>query len=88
MHWLWVIIVGFVAGLIARWLSPAPNNPQGFIFTTALGIVGSVVMTLIGRALHWYRPGEGAGIFGSIVGALIVLWLWHMWYRSQHPPAA
>lgn len=74
---IWAIIVGAIAGFIARWISPSPNNPQGFILTTALGIVGSVVGTFLGRALHLYRPEQSAGIIASIIGAVIVLWAWH-----------
>lgn len=75
---VWAIIVGAIAGFIARWISPSPNNPQGFILTTVLGIVGSLVATFLGRAIHLYRPGEGAGIIASIIGAVIVLGVWHM----------
>jgi uncharacterized membrane protein YeaQ/YmgE (transglycosylase-associated protein family) len=74
---IWAIIVGAIAGLIARWISPSPNNPQGFVLTTVLGIVGGVVATFLGRAIHLYGPDQGAGIIASIVGALIVLWGWH-----------
>src|SRR5215472_7921053 len=74
---IWAIIVGAIAGFVARWISPSPNNPQGFLLTTVLGIVGSVVATFLGRAIHWYGPDEGAGLIASIVGALIVLWGWH-----------
>jgi uncharacterized membrane protein YeaQ/YmgE (transglycosylase-associated protein family) len=60
-----------------RWISPSPNNPQGFVLTTVVGIVGSVVATFLGRAIHLYGPDQGAGIIASIIGALIVLWGWH-----------
>jgi uncharacterized membrane protein YeaQ/YmgE (transglycosylase-associated protein family) len=58
-------------------MSPSPHNPQGFVLTTVLGIVGSVVATFLGRAIHLYGPEQGAGIIASIIGALIVLWGWH-----------
>jgi len=74
---IWAIIVGAIAGFVARWISPSPNNPKGFVLTTVLGIVGSVVATFLGRAIHLYGPDQGAGIIASIVGALIVLWGWH-----------
>jgi uncharacterized membrane protein YeaQ/YmgE (transglycosylase-associated protein family) len=83
MQIIWAIIVGAVAGFIARWISPSPNNPQGFILTTVLGIVGSVVATFLGRAIHLYRSDQGAGIIASIVGALIVLWGWHQIVRNR-----
>lgn len=78
MQIIWAIIVGAIAGFIARWFSPHPNNPQGFVLTTVLGIVGSVVATFLGRAIHLYGPGQGAGIIASIVGAVIVLWIWRL----------
>ncbi|MEA2805359.1 MAG: hypothetical protein QOE49_5454 [Rhodospirillaceae bacterium] len=78
MHYIWIIIIGFIAGLIARWLSPAPNNPQGFILTCILGIIGAFVATWIGQALGWYRPDQGAGFIGAIVGAVIVLFIYHL----------
>jgi len=74
MHILWVIIIGFVAGIIARLLAPGPNNPAGFIFTTILGIVGAFVATFIGQMVGWYRPDQGAGLIGAVVGALVVDW--------------
>ena len=76
MHIFWIILIGFVAGLIAKFVHPGPNEPSGFILTTILGIVGAFVATYIGQALGWYQPGEGAGLAGAIVGALIVLIVW------------
>lgn len=67
------IIIGFVAGLIAKFLMPGPNEPSGFIMTTILGIVGAFVATFLGQALGWYGPDQGAGFIASIVGAVIVL---------------
>jgi uncharacterized membrane protein YeaQ/YmgE (transglycosylase-associated protein family) len=78
MYYIWIIIIGFIAGLIARWTSPAPNNPQGFILTCILGIIGAFVATWLGQALGWYRPDQGAGLIGAIVGAVIVLFIYHL----------
>ena len=69
----WTIIIGFVAGVIAKFVMPGDNEPSGFILTTILGIAGAFVATYLGQALGWYRPGEGAGLVGAIVGAIIVL---------------
>lgn len=74
---LWVIIVGFVAGLIARWLSPGPNNPTGFILTVVLGIVGAFLATFIGQAIGWYSTSQGAGFITATIGALVVLFIWN-----------
>ena len=60
-----IIIVGFVAGIIARLLSPGPNNPSGFILTTALGIIGAFLATWVGQAIGHYELDQGAGIITS-----------------------
>jgi uncharacterized membrane protein YeaQ/YmgE (transglycosylase-associated protein family) len=69
------IIVGFVVGVIAKFIMPGKEN-MGFIMTTLLGIVGSVAATYAGQAIGWYEAGEGAGWIGSIVGAFVVLWIY------------
>src|SRR5687768_11844952 len=58
---IWIVAIGFVAGVIARFLSPGPNKPTGFVLTVALGIAGSFLATFIGQAIGWYRPDQGAG---------------------------
>jgi uncharacterized membrane protein YeaQ/YmgE (transglycosylase-associated protein family) len=75
---IWTIIIGFVAGVIAKFIMPGDNEPSGFILTTILGIVGAFVATYLGQALGWYRPGEGAGLMGAVVGAIIVLFVYGM----------
>jgi uncharacterized membrane protein YeaQ/YmgE (transglycosylase-associated protein family) len=74
---LWIIIIGFVAGLIARWLAPGPNTPSGFLLTTVLGIAGAFLATFVGQAIGWYRLDQGAGFIGATVGAIVVLFIWH-----------
>src|SRR6478736_5007756 len=74
---IWVIIVGFIAGIIARLLSPGPNNPTGFILTTVLGIAGAFLATFIGQSVGWYRVDQGAGLIGATIGAVVVLFIWH-----------
>lgn len=73
---IWTIIIGFVAGVIAKFITPGKNEPAGFILTTILGIVGAFVATFLGQALGWYHPGEGAGLIGAVVGAIVVLLIW------------
>ena len=73
---IWTIIIGFIAGVIAKLITPGKNEPSGFILTTLLGIVGAFVATYLGQAVGWYRAGEGAGLIGAIVGAVIVLLIW------------
>jgi uncharacterized membrane protein YeaQ/YmgE (transglycosylase-associated protein family) len=74
---LWIIVIGFIAGIIARWLSPGPNTPQGFILTTVLGIAGAFLATWLGQAVGWYRPDQGAGFIAATIGAVIVLFIWN-----------
>jgi len=73
---IWTIIIGFVAGVIAKFVTPGKNEPSGFILTTILGIIGAFVATYLGQAMGWYREGEGAGLIGAVVGAVIVLLIW------------
>ena len=73
---IWTIIIGFIAGVLAKFIMPGDNEPSGFILTTILGIVGAFVATFLGQALGWYRPGEGAGLIGAVVGAIIVLFVY------------
>jgi uncharacterized membrane protein YeaQ/YmgE (transglycosylase-associated protein family) len=71
MHIIWTIIIGFIAGVIAKFVTPGKNEPSGFILTTILGIVGAFVATYLGQAIGWYRADEGAGLIGAVVGAVI-----------------
>ena len=73
---IWTIIIGFVAGVLAKLITPGDNEPSGFILTTILGIVGAFVATYLGQALGWYNAGEGAGLIGATVGAIVVLLIW------------
>ena len=74
---IWIIVIGFVGGIIARFISPGPNRPTGFILTTGLGIAGAFVATFIGQTIGWYRLDQGAGLIGAIVGAVLVLFIWN-----------
>ncbi len=76
MHILWIIVIGFVAGVIAKLVTPGENEPQGFILTTLLGIVGAFVASYVGQALGLYGPGQRAGFLGAIVGAVLILVVW------------
>lgn len=70
---IWTIIIGFVAGVIAKFVMPGENEPSGFILTTILGIVGVFVASYLGQSLGWNGPGEGAGLIGAALGAIIGL---------------
>lgn len=73
---IWTIVIGFLAGVIAKFVMPGDNEPSGFILTTILGVVGAIVATYLGQSFGWYAPGQGAGIIGAAVGAVIVLAVW------------
>ena len=83
---IWTIIIGFIAGVIAKFIMPGQNEPSGFILTTLLGIVGAFVASYLGQALGWYAPGEGAGLIGAVVGAIIVLFIWGVVSRQRAEP--
>lgn len=76
MQIIWTIIIGFVAGIVAKLITPGRNEPSGFILTTLLGIGGAFVATYLGQAIGWYRADEGAGFIGAVVGAIVVLVIW------------
>ncbi len=81
MSVIWTIIIGFVAGVIAKFIHPGPNEPSGFILTTLLGIAGAFVATYLGHALGLYRADEAAGLIGAVIGAIIVLVVWGMFAK-------
>lgn len=80
---IWIIIIGFIAGIIARFLSPGPNEPKGFILTTVLGIAGAFLATFIGQTIGWYQADQGAGLIAATVGALLVLFIWNRLVASR-----
>jgi uncharacterized membrane protein YeaQ/YmgE (transglycosylase-associated protein family) len=82
-HLIGIVVIGFIAGIIARIISPSPNNPQGFILTSLLGIFGAAVANFLGRALHLFGPYHSVHLLGSVVGAVIVLAIWH-WFSRQN----
>jgi uncharacterized membrane protein YeaQ/YmgE (transglycosylase-associated protein family) len=76
MSIIWTIIIGFVAGVVAKFIMPGKNEPAGFVLTAILGIVGAFVATYLGQAVGWYQAGQNAGFIGAVVGAIIVLFIW------------
>lgn len=77
MHLIAIIVIGFLAGLLARMITPG-SGPQGFILTSALGIAGSLAATYLGHVLGWYEPGQSAGFIGAVVGASVLLLIYHL----------
>jgi uncharacterized membrane protein YeaQ/YmgE (transglycosylase-associated protein family) len=85
LNLLWTIIIGFVVGVVAKFLMPG-KDPGGFIVTTVLGIAGALIATYLGRLIGWYRPGESAGFIAAVIGALILLVIYRL-IRKKAPPA-
>ena len=82
MHILGIIFIGFVVGLIAKLLTPG-RDPSGFFVTAIIGIAGAFLATYGGHALGIYRAGEPAGFIGAVVGAIIVLLIYHRIARNK-----
>ncbi|MEE4238457.1 MAG: GlsB/YeaQ/YmgE family stress response membrane protein [Anderseniella sp.] len=78
---IWTIIIGFVVGVIAKFIMPGRNEPSGFVLTTILGIIGAFVASYVGQALGFYGANEGAGVVGAVIGAIAVLAVWGMFAR-------
>ncbi|MDO8879048.1 MAG: GlsB/YeaQ/YmgE family stress response membrane protein [Pseudolabrys sp.] len=74
---IWILVIGLVAGFVARLVAPGPNKPSGFILTAVLGIAGAFLATFIGQTLGWYRPDQGAGFITATIGAVVVLFIWN-----------
>jgi uncharacterized membrane protein YeaQ/YmgE (transglycosylase-associated protein family) len=78
---IWTILIGFVVGLLAKMLTPG-RDPSGFLITVAIGIGGSLLATFGGQALGLYQAGQGAGFVGSLVGAIVLLAIYHVVRRK------
>jgi uncharacterized membrane protein YeaQ/YmgE (transglycosylase-associated protein family) len=84
MQILWVIVIGLIAGALARFIVPG-TEPGGFIVSIILGIVGALVATYLGKAIGWYKPGVSAGFVGATLGAIVVLVVYHLIRRRSAP---
>ena len=83
LHYIWVIIIGFIAGVIAKFIMPGDNEPSGFIMTAILGIVGSLLASFVAVKLGWSTENGGVGLLSGIVGALVLLFVYHLFTRSR-----
>ncbi|MGN6706459.1 MAG: GlsB/YeaQ/YmgE family stress response membrane protein [Rhodanobacter sp.] len=83
MHWLWVFVIGLVVGVVAKLLTPG-KDPGGFIVTAIIGIAGSLLATWAGQQLFgWYQAGQSAGFIASVIGAIVLLLLYHLVKRKS-----
>jgi uncharacterized membrane protein YeaQ/YmgE (transglycosylase-associated protein family) len=87
MHVIWMLVVGLIAGALAKLVMPG-KDPGGIVVTMLLGIVGSLLAGFLGRALGWYQEGQkGPGIIASVIGAIIVLAIYRFVVRRRATPA-
>ncbi len=82
MHLIWTILIGFVAGAVAKIFAPG-TGPSGFFLTAALGIAGSLIATFLGQFVGWYKEGDSAGFIGATVGAIILLAIYHFVRKNR-----
>ena len=82
---LWAIIIGLIVGALAKFIMPG-KDPGGIIITILIGIAGSLIATFLGRAAGWYREGQGAGFIASLLGAIILLWIYRMIVSRRTAP--
>lgn len=77
MDFLWMLVIGLIIGIVAKFLTPG-RDPQGCLVTMLLGVVGSMLAGFIGRSMGWYREGEPVGFIASVGGAILILLLFRM----------
>jgi uncharacterized membrane protein YeaQ/YmgE (transglycosylase-associated protein family) len=77
LNFLYIIIIGFLAGVLAKFVMPG-KDPGGFIITTVLGVVGALLATFLGRLIGWYKEGESGGFIAAVVGAIIILFVYRI----------
>jgi uncharacterized membrane protein YeaQ/YmgE (transglycosylase-associated protein family) len=86
MGFIWTILIGFIVGLLAKFVTHGPG-PQGFFLTAALGIAGSIIATFAGRALGFYAVGQSTGFIGAFIGAVVMLFVYHLVVKNRSPSA-
>ncbi|HSB06376.1 MAG TPA: GlsB/YeaQ/YmgE family stress response membrane protein [Thermodesulfobacteriota bacterium] len=82
MHLIWTILIGLVAGAIAKLIMPG-KDPGGLIITILLGIAGSLIATYLGHLIGWYQAGQSAGFIGAIIGSILILLIYRLIKRKQ-----
>ncbi|MBN2339625.1 MAG: GlsB/YeaQ/YmgE family stress response membrane protein [Acidobacteria bacterium] len=82
MSLLWIIVIGLIAGAVAKFLMPG-KDPGGILITIVLGVAGALLSTLLGRLVGWYQPGDSAGFIGAVFGAVILLLLYRLLKRKR-----
>ena len=88
MNIVWTTLIGLVAGVIARVITPGRKGPFGFILTALLGIIGAFGAAYLGQEAGWFSAGDNAGLVGATFGAVLVLLIWAMLFRSRRPTSS
>jgi len=81
MYLLYIIVIGLLAGAVAKLIMPG-KDPGGIFITMILGVVGALLATFLGRMIGWYQAGESAGFIGAIVGSIILLVLYRLFKKK------
>jgi uncharacterized membrane protein YeaQ/YmgE (transglycosylase-associated protein family) len=85
---VWILVIGLVAGVIARLITPGKKAPFGFMLTALLGIIGAFAAAYLGQEAGWYKAEEEAGLVGAVFGAILVLVIWATLFRSGRPTSS
>jgi uncharacterized membrane protein YeaQ/YmgE (transglycosylase-associated protein family) len=86
MHILWMLVIGLIVGALAKLIMPG-KDPGGVVITMLIGVAGSLLAGLLGRAAGWYGPGQSAGFIASIIGALVLLAIYRLFIGRRHTAA-
>ena len=86
MELIWMLIIGLIVGAIAKFLMPG-KDPGGMLITMLIGIVGALIAGYLGGALGWYGKGEPAGFIASVLGAVLLLFLYRLILKGRAPHA-
>ena len=88
MSIMWIVALSLVAGVIARLVTPGRKGPFGFMLTGLLGIIGAIAALFLGQEAGWYQAEDSTGLIVSVLGAVVVLLIWGLLFRSRHPTSS
>jgi uncharacterized membrane protein YeaQ/YmgE (transglycosylase-associated protein family) len=88
MSIVWTMALGLAAGVIARLVMPGRKGPFGFMLTSLLGIIGAFVASYLGQEAGWYQAEDGTGLIAAVFGAVVLLLIWGLLFRSRRPTSS
>ena len=88
MSIMWIVALGLVAGVIARLVTPGRKGPFGFMLTSLLGIIGAVAASYLGQEAGWYQAKDSTGLIAAVFGAVTLLLIWGLFFRSRRPTSS